>query len=275
MSGNREMVTSDEVESQLNFIEKVLTSGGVSDEYGEAVLRNQKAILESLTGGGGVGGGSPVSGGVKVIDTENLPEGVVGTASENIPNSEVGVALFNIEGTTYEAEVRASSDIENGEVITVMDQNNLARPSDGNNEAFSMLTGAGSRADSGVISPVGYNVYETSSLEDSNSDGTITVKPGKPTPLATTGEMSSGGYILATGATHSADVKYYLQIDGDIIVGGETETPLGTTNDPFSFPEKFGAVIPASKSVTYYGYIPEDRNVQDDITARIHVDEVQ
>jgi len=276
MSGS--ILSQEDVEEQLSFLERFLSEAGPSDEYGDAILRNQAMILDGMLNGGnqsgmgGFGGSSSLGQSAGDVDTSQIPRGVVGSSTEDIPNGERGEVLFNIDGTNYEATVEASSEIERNEVVTIVGEDNLARPSSGNEEALSLLTGAGAGGNNGLISADGYSVYETSDSDSANEDGTITVTPGKPTTLVSTGNMENGGLLLAVGATSSNDVQYFLQADGDKNIGGITDTPLGTINSPMSFPQVFGAVIPIREKVSYNAFIPEDEDTVADVAARLHVE---
>ncbi len=275
-----------DVVDQMNFIEKTVVGASAADNYQQAMLKNQQMMLQALAENNVIGNTQrpqvpgPNNDGISIIDAEadpeNLPTGVVGTSTEEIPVNEKGAALFDIRGTKYETTVTASSSIEANEVITVIDEGNVARPASGNQDALSLLTGAGAAGQDGLISPDGYNIYETTDLpvDEVNSDGTTTVEPGEETTLVTTGSLDIGGYLLAVGATSSEPVQYYVEVDGDYRPGGMTNSPLGTTNSPLSFPETFGGVIPAVDEIAYKAYIPPELDTIADVAATIHVEEL-
>lgn len=126
----------------------------------------------------------------------------------------------------------------------------------------------------GVLDPGRYRLYETDDLPDSNEDGTVTLQPGQSRPIVEyEAHAAQGVNLLAVGANDEPDVTYGLIIDNDLPVGGRTNSPLGLVNEPFSFVQKYNAVIPASQKVEYWAYHDPEAEGNVDLVGRLHVEE--
>lgn len=126
-----------------------------------------------------------------------------------------------------------------------------------------------------ALEPGSYVTVESDEMDWSNEDGTVTVEPGDEVPLVkhyASGEQ--GVMLLAVGATDEQDVRYRAEVDDQRTVGGQTNSPLGVLNSPFSFVESLGGAIPANRSVAYYAKLDEDAPAPVDLVARLHVEEV-
>jgi len=119
-----------------------------------------------------------------------------------------------------------------------------------------------------------YVVAESADMKWANADGTVTVEPGDEVPLVRYDVEADAGMLLAVGATDEQDVRYRVEVDDNRTVGGKTESPLGVLNDPFSFVDKLGGAIPASRTLIYYAELDASASASVDLAARIHVEEV-
>jgi len=121
------IVTVEDAEDSLSFIEGALSQLGSGDEYYRAMLKNQEIMVKSLLNLNGVSGNNHVVAGNVEID--NLPKGLAGTATQEIANGSSGEAVFNISGSSFRARVEASGDIDENESVVVIDDGNYVKPS--------------------------------------------------------------------------------------------------------------------------------------------------
>lgn len=121
----------------------------------------------------------------------------------------------------------------------------------------------------GVIPHGSVRVIETSDLDDANDDGTITLSPGEKATLVEYRGSASATY--AVGATDVAGVVYWLEVDGNPVIG-PTNGPLGTVPEPFSFIQNYGGAVPSSNRVAYKALYPDDQTGQIDLSSRIHLE---
>ena len=119
--------------------------------------------------------------------------------------------------------------------------------------------------------PRNYVVAESSDLDQSNEDGTITLEAGETKTLA---EISVGRgesiNLFSVGASDDQDVRYALVVDDDIVSGSQTESPLGLINDEFSFPKEFDSAMPVDNKVEYVATYSADATGSVDLAARMH-----
>jgi hypothetical protein len=115
-----------------------------------------------------------------------------------------------------------------------------------------------------------YIVLETANLDEANDDGTVTLEPGDETALIRY-DLGTPVAVTAIGAVDHNDVTYYIRINNEKTIGGETNSPLGTVNAPFSFIEKLGAAIPA-ESLEYIARYDSAASGQIDLAARAHLE---
>lgn len=266
------LVDPSEVQENLNFLERVKAYFTGDDEYKAAMLQNQKVMTKALVQQTGTGLNNTVT--PSNVDITDLPQGLAGSSVEQIANGEKGTAMFDISGSKFEAQVRASADIEKNETVVIIGENNRAKPSPDSHDALSMLVGSGAAGRDTVMDPASYMVYESSDMEDSTDAGDVVLEPGDDKAIVSTGNVSPGAFTLGVGATDIEDVRYYLWVDEEFRVGGVTESPLGTMNNIFSFPDQFGAVIPATRKIEYRARYPSDAAGTVELTGRLHVQEL-
>lgn len=99
----------------------------------------------------------------------------------------------------------------------------------------------------GFIPANAFVTLETDDLDEASESGTITLSPGDTKTVVEYGGQCA---VYAVGCGDKQDVEYQLEVDGRV-VGGRMNSPLGLTNDPFSFVEKLGGAIPVEKRVRY------------------------
>jgi len=126
-----------------------------------------------------------------------------------------------------------------------------------------------------ALTPGSYVVQETADMEFSDADGTVTLQPGDSLPLVRYDSNADGSVmLLAVGAVDSQDVRYRVEVDDQRTVGGETNSPLGVLNDPFSFVENLGGAVQANRSVAYWAELDSSADAPVTLAARLHVEEV-
>lgn len=261
-------VDESDVRENLSFLEKVTAHFSSSDDYKAAILNNQRVqtrILSQLVGTGMSQQVDPTN-----VDMDSLPDGLVGTSEDSIEKGDTGRAIFDIGGSKYEARVRAEGDIEKSETVVIHGDSNKVRPADNATNALSSMVGAGEGGRNAVISPDDIGIYETSDLDHANDLGSVVLDPGDKKVIASTDDITFGGYLLGAGAYNEADVEYSIRVDGEIGVGGWTNSPLGTINDPFWFADGMGGVIRFAERVDYMARYDESSTGQVELTARLH-----
>jgi plastocyanin len=122
----------------------------------------------------------------------------------------------------------------------------------------------------GTIEPANLLVVETADLEDANDDGTITVEPGSTeTFVQFRGQPHN---VLAGGAVDRADVRYNLEADGSTTVGGTTNSPLGSINEPFSFVATLGGAPGVERRSAYKAFLSEGADAPVRLAGRLFVE---
>jgi len=115
-----------------------------------------------------------------------------------------------------------------------------------------------------------YIVLETSNLDEANDDGTVTLSPGDTQALIRY-DLGTPVALQAIGANDRDNVTYEIRINNEKTVGGQTNSPVGTLNNPFSFVGNLGAAIPAEKLEYIASYDPAaSGNI--DLAARAHME---
>lgn len=122
------------------------------------------------------------------------------------------------------------------------------------------------------LKPGRYVVVETDDMDDVDQGGSVTLSPGEEKILATFKQAGKPLVCYAVGATDANDVQYRLELDNSRTVGGRTNSPLGTLNSPFSFPEKINGAVLADKKVQYIASRPSSATGDVDLVARLHVE---
>lgn len=104
-----------------------------------------------------------------------------------------------------------------------------------------------------------YRIRETADMDESNSSGEMEFSAGEQSPIVTY-EVSPGNTVrlLSVGASDVQDMRYAVLVDDDTFVGGWTETPLGTVQEPFSLVDKAGGYIEAENRIKILGHYTAD-----------------
>lgn len=266
-----EFVDKDDVEQNLNFLEKLVSHFSSDDEYRAAMLNNQKVQTEILSDMAGVGQSGNIN--PSDVDITDLPTGLVGKAESSIAKGDKGRAVFDISGSKFQARIDATADIEEDGTVIITGPDNEARPSRGTSNALSLMVGSDGGALSGSITPRTYNVHESDELDHSNDVGAVVLEPGDEKVIVSTGGRNDTGSVLAIGATNQSDVTYRMVVDGEYNPGGTTNSPLGTVNEPFSFHRMFGSSLPFAEGVEYIAEYDSQASGEVEVVAVMHTAE--
>ena len=125
----------------------------------------------------------------------------------------------------------------------------------------------------GTIDPKDLLVIETDDLDASNDEGAVTVDPGEQATIV--GYRPGWPFaVLAVGANDEADVQYQLRVDGQTPVGGTTNSPMGTVNNPFSFVDELGGAPHAEKRVDLIAYVDQSASAPVDLVGRLYLEAI-
>jgi len=144
----------------------------------------------------------------------------------------------------------------------------------GGSTTENVFSGRGVASQTGTLQPSKYVIRETDDLDGVSSGGTVTLSPGDTETIVDARARDSAMALLAVGANDATGVEYRLKVDDSRVVGGTTHAPLGVVNDPFSFVEEFGAVIPVEKYVEYEASYDSSQTGEVDIVGRLHVEQL-
>jgi len=128
----------------------------------------------------------------------------------------------------------------------------------------------GSPTPVGAFDPRRYTIKETADLEDANESGAIELEPGEWTTIAEA-DSQDGVILLAVGAADKRNVRYRLYMDDQRTIGNATNAPLGTIHAPFSFYEKFGALLPANRRIEYQAKLDDSVAESVELVGTLHV----
>lgn len=92
-----------------------------------------------------------------------------------------------------------------------------------------------------------FRVVETEELDDANTDGTVTVQDGQRESVVNWRTHADRIKLYGLGVNDEQDCTYQIFVDGEL--SSETESPLGTMQNPFRFPEMFGQPVSATEEV--------------------------
>lgn len=112
-------ISPEEVRAELSTIEQLISSISSKDEYLEAMLHGQRLQLmkmlqqqeqmEMMSGWG---------------EITELPIGAIGRSLSDVGEGQWGKAEFNFSGSPRLVEVRADEDLELGDTIVIIDEEN-------------------------------------------------------------------------------------------------------------------------------------------------------
>lgn len=121
-----------------------------------------------------------------------------------------------------------------------------------------------------TFKPGEWVIDETAALDEANDDGTITLNPGEQKTIAEAHHPNADAIgLLSVGAADEQNVRYFIRIDSKYVVGGVTNSPLGSVNSPFSFPDYYNAIIPADQRIEYVAQRPTNASGAVDLVARL------
>lgn len=246
-------VSEQRVKRELSIVEALTSGASSSDNYLEAIVRNQR-IRMLQSGIESVFGPS---------EADNIPTGVLGTAAQTINDGQVGDVVFTIGGTKRVYKMRADDSLDPGDTIEVIESGVV--------EKFGSGGGGSVSSGAGYISGTGYVVKESDDLNGVADGAAVTIEPGETKTIVEARATGDQLALLAVGATDVADVRYRLVVDGSRTVGGETNSPLGLLNTPLSFVKEFGGSIPASSRVEYRATLADSASAAVEVAGRLHV----
>ena len=204
----------EEVREHLNFIERLVSGADSSDEYMEAIIRNQ-AVMISLMEGGGAS--------VPVVGEFGVPPNTAGIAITGASEGDYAEFLYKTDGRTVVEGFQTYSDITSGEVAIVNDDGLLEPKSDVDQGDLDFGNVAASTTNAGAFS-----YYDT---EDN-----VTVAPGEKKVILEA-NVSGGGALFSIGTKDDTYTLYQYYIDGEKLLDEPMKKPLGLYNDMFQFPK--------------------------------------
>jgi len=152
-------------------------------------------------------------------------------------------------------------------------QGGMTPGSEGGGTQNNFAGSQGVAARSGVLDPSKYVVRESDDLKNVDPGGAVTLSPGETKTIVDARPATDAGMaLMAVGANDEPGVQYRLRVDDNRVIGGTTNSPLGVLNNPFSFKEKFGAVVPVESYVEYEVTYDATATGDVEIAGRIHVE---
>lgn len=230
--------TVKEIRDELNIIEQVLAGADSSDEYLEAIVRNQNLMIELQSEiAASQEGSNVVQGGDNIVNEQGdqinaeslfgeigqiLP-GTAGIAVSDVKSGETGQFLYNQNGRNAISGVRAGKEIEEGQVSVYSGQDGKIYPvNDIEQNDLSM----------GAVSD---SLKDSSSFGYFESDEETVIAPGASDVVLEANIGSLGG-VYRVGTTDANYSQYQYLVDGEPILDEPSSQPLGLYNDMFEFP---------------------------------------
>ena len=124
-----------------------------------------------------------------------------------------------------------------------------------------------------TLQPGRYTIKESSDMDDAEPDGSISVAPGD-TRTVVRHNSDTGTALLAVGVNDDPDARYQLVVDDNRVVGGETQAPLGTPTDLFSFVDTLNGAIPADSTIEYQVKMDPNASSSSNFTGVLHTDDL-
>lgn len=233
-------VTAEDVQRELNFIEKLQNQITGQDEYLEAMLTNMRLqamwMLQTspeIAAGGEAGTTVPTGGdgspegyntnkrpvpSDELVNKNNLPLDAVGIVNRTVYENDIGPATFQVNGSVFAATVRADDDLASGDPCRIIAPGNIAEPL--NDVATSLL---------GLTGSIGAGRYERT-----ESPSPVTIQPGDTETVLRVNVR--GADWISVGTTDQPDTTYQYFVDNEPILDTPLNEPLGLFNDPYQFP---------------------------------------
>jgi len=203
-----------DVREHLNIIERLVDGASSSDEYFEAIIRNQAMMIALMEGGGS---GSPD------IGSFGVPTNTAGIAVQGASEGDLAEFLYKTDGRTVIDNFEVASDIADGEVATINSDGEL-QPTTGVAQGdldFGNIATSTSNA--------GGFIYQ-----ETEQDATL--QPGDTEVILEVNLNNSAAWYM-TGTNDETYTSYDYKVDGESILGDPIPKPLGLYNNMFEFPE--------------------------------------
>ena len=214
MSSNQQPVTREDVERQLNVLERL--SGYISsdDELLMALIQNQNLMLQNMT--------SMMGGSFQGPDSLSVNQ--AGLAIEDIEKGDVGRVLFEERGTKIVLRAKAGNEIGAEEVVYVSEPDGpVVLPANSVSEGQLFGIGPGGARDA-------------SEFFIDESDESVTVDPGNTEDILEV-EVESVSLWWESGTTSDPDTSYQYIVDGERLFNDYITSPIGLINDMYRFPQ--------------------------------------
>lgn len=202
-----------EIEDHVNFIERLIGNATATDEYLEAIIRNQTVMIGLMEDGGA---------NVPEIGSVGTPQDTAGIVIQGASEGDLAEFLYKDNGRTIVKKFETSSDIRQGEVAVLNSVGEVEPKSgvrQGDLDFGNIATQSGNASDF---------VYG-----DTPED--VTIEPGD-TETVLSVSVNGGGSLQSIGTNDETFSLYQYNVDGESILPEPLPKPLGLYNSMFEFP---------------------------------------
>lgn len=202
-----------EIEDHVNFIERLIGNATATDEYLEAIVRNQAVMIGLMEDGGA---------NVPEIGSSGAPEDTAGIVIKGASEGDFAEFLFKKDGRTVVKDYEAGRAISPGEVAVLDSKQRLEPKTDvtqGDLDFGNIATESGNASDF--------------TYADTPSD--VTIQPGE-TETVLEAQVNGGAALHSIGTNDETYSLYQYKIDGEAILNEPLPKPLGLYNSMFKFP---------------------------------------
>lgn len=203
----------DEVKEHLNFIEKLVDGADSSDEYFEAMIRNQAVMISLLEGGGS---------NVPEVGSFGVPADTAGIAIQGASEGDYAEFLYKADGRTVIGDFEVESDINSGEVAKVTEDGSLQPKT--NVDQGDLDFGNIATQSTG---PNGFTYIDT--------EQNVEVAPGT-TEVVIEESFSENVSLSMVGTNDETHTVYEYFVDDEPLISDPIPKPLGLYNNMFEFP---------------------------------------
>jgi hypothetical protein len=214
MSRRQQPVSREDVQRQLNVLERLSQHVSSDDDLLIALLENQNLMLQNMTS---MMGGS-------FQGPNSLSANQAGLALKDIDKGDTGRILFEERGTKMVVRAEAGNSIEREEVVYVSEtEGPVVLPANDVSEGqlFGIGPGGSRRASQFFIG---------------EPDEPTTLEPGDEKTVYEL-DVSSVSLWWETGTTSDPDSSYQYIVDGEELFNEPLTSPIGLINDRFRFPQ--------------------------------------